>query len=195
MTVSEQKAELRAKVKQWRRRLSKDQYHKSSIAIKQKVFNLPEVMDARQIHCYVSMNDRWEIDTRVLISHWIKQGKKVVVPLMRPKAQLSHHIIQDLSELTINEWGVEEPDPTRHPAVEVADLDLVIVPLSAADRRCHRLGYGKGYYDRFLDRVRVPKVGLCYEHWFLEQVPTDNFDVPLDLIVTEKQVYRCSVGE
>jgi 5-formyltetrahydrofolate cyclo-ligase len=114
---------------------------------------------------------------------------------MRPKAQLSHHVIHNLSELTTNEWGVEEPDPIRHPEVEVADLDLVIVPLSAADRRCHRLGYGKGYYDRFLDRVRIPKVGLCYEHWFLEQIPTDNFDVPLDLIVTEKQVYRCSVGE
>lgn len=192
MNIAEQKWALRRDIKKWRSELSDTIYDKVCGQIEARVKNLEELQEAEIIHCYVSMDERREINTRPLINHFLNLGKTVVVPRMLEKGRLAHHVISSADELTVNEWGVAEPNPTLHDEIKPDNLDAIIVPLSAADLDCQRLGYGKGFYDRFLSQVKVPTIGLCYDEWLVESLPTDEYDVPLDVIVTEQQIYRCN---
>jgi 5-formyltetrahydrofolate cyclo-ligase len=192
MTLSEHKSALRSKVKKWRSELDSQVYQQKCECLRNRLFEMDIVRSARTIHCYVSMNKRREVDTRAMIEHWLNLGKEVVVPLMKSQGKLDHYYIEDLNELSTNDWGVSEPNPVHHTPAQVEDLDLVIVPMAAADQHCNRLGYGKGYYDRFLSSLSAPKVGLCYDHWVIDEVPVASYDVPMDLIITENALYDCN---
>jgi 5-formyltetrahydrofolate cyclo-ligase len=192
MEITEQKWELRREVKQWRRQISDEVYQSACTSILKRVVKHPHVKQAKVVHCYVSMNDRREIDTRKLIRHLLEHEKTVVVPRMLPESQLAHYQIKGLDELVVNDWGIAEPDPKRHSEVDPQELDTVLVPLSAADLNCHRLGYGKGFYDRFLSQIKAHTLGLCYDEWLVESLPTDEYDIPLDMVLTEDRIHQCS---
>jgi 5-formyltetrahydrofolate cyclo-ligase len=133
------------------------------------------------------MNNRREVETRELIKEMLFKGKRVVVPITDfKKDTLTHVQLTSYQELEKNKWGVLEPNGGKEVSPE--ELDLVIVPMVAADETCNRMGYGEGFYDRFLKEVTSPTIGLIFDQNIVESIPTENFDVPLDKIISEHRV-------
>lgn len=189
MDIQQQKQELRQQFLEQREKISGDQYIAASGAIIQKLKQLTEFEEAKNIHSYISMNDRGEVDTHDLIKEMVSSDKKVIVPVTNfRKGTLKHIRLNSYEDLEANKWGVPEPDGGEEISPE--ELDLVIVPMVGADEECNRIGYGKGFYDRFLKNVDCPKVGLLFERNVVKQLPAEDFDIPLDKIITERRVIQ-----
>src|SRR6056297_1686307 len=189
LAVEEQKKRLRKRFISARNALSSNDLFSKSRFISSRLINTKAYLDAEVIHCYVSINRQNEVATRNLIEHMLGQGKKVVVPKIEGQARLSHFYIEGLEELTENSWGVAEPTEKDQSPAEIENLDLIIVPMVSGDRFKNRLGYGKGFYDRFLEGVNATKVGFLFDAQLYEnKLPTDNFDVQLDMLITESKI-------
>jgi 5-formyltetrahydrofolate cyclo-ligase len=159
-------------------------------AIKDLLFALPEFSRAKTILFYVSI--RGEVKTEVAISESLKMGKKVLVPFAKLKDKtLMISEIHNLDELSPGAFGIPEP---KHPhEFPLDEIDLVVIPGIAFDRKGNRLGYGMGFYDRFLKNLKgdVPLVALAYEFQIVNAVPRDDNDIVVHKIVTEKEVISC----
>lgn len=113
-------------------------------------------------------------------------GKQVVVPKIMGDGKLEHFEINSLDELRENSLGV--PEPLAGKKIFVDNLDLIVVPMVAGDRFKNRIGYGAGYYDRFLQNCPAPKIGLLFDcQLFDGTLPVEEFDIPLDILITESQ--------
>jgi 5-formyltetrahydrofolate cyclo-ligase len=145
--------------------------------------------NARYIHCYISF--RSELETRELIKSLLRQGRRIVVPVIEEldgRQFMIHTEIHGLDDLAQGHFGLSEPVARSTASLE--GLDAVVVPLSAFDRDGNRLGYGKGFYDRFLSELprSVARVGLAFALQEVEQIPTHSLDQPLDIVITENGV-------
>ena len=145
--------------------------------------------DAHCVACYVSMDN--EVDTHGLIASALKMGKQVCVPVTRAQGVMHFQQIMGLDELRPVRFGLLEPVYQRERVVGPDDLDLVIVPGIAFDRQGNRLGFGAGFYDRFLVQCSATCVGLAYAFQVVEAVPTEGHDVQMDGVVTEDEVILC----
>lgn len=189
MDIQQQKQELRKQFLEQRQNISKDKYVAASDAIIQKLKQLTEFNEIKNVHSYISMNDRREVDTHDLIKEMVTSDKKVIVPVTNfQKGTLRHIRLNSYEGMEVNKWGVPEPDGGEEVLPE--ELDLVIVPMVGADEQCNRIGYGKGFYDRFLKKVNCPKIGLLFEQNVVKQLPIEDFDIPLDKIITEQRVIQ-----
>lgn len=158
---------------------------KSDLIIK-KLVTSDFYLEASVIHCYVSIKDRNEVRTIGLLKQMLEDGKRVIVPKMLKKGRLAHKEIDSLKGLKVNQWGVAEPDEGDD--ANLAEIDLIIVPMVAGDRARNRIGYGKGYYDRFLGNIHAKKVGLLYElQLHSSRLIMADHDVRLDLLITENE--------
>ena len=172
-----------------RLQLSEQEYLSKSEEIITKLKTLPEFKDAYTIHCYVSLNERNEVNTLPLIKELTKEQRKLVVPVTNfNDGSLTHIFLRDFDLLQKNKWGVLEPGMGEEAAPE--DLDLIIVPMAGGDHQKNRIGYGKGFYDRFLSKVACPKIGLLFNDCLVEQVPVADFDIPLSKMITEEQIIQ-----
>ena len=189
VTVEEQKTRLRKRYITARKTLSSNDHFSKSRFISSRLINTKAYLDADIIHCYVSISRQNEVATRNLIEHMLSEGKKVVVPKMESQGRLSHFYIRGLEELTENRWGVAEPALVDQNTAKVENFDLIIVPMVCGDRYKNRLGYGKGFYDRFLEGVSATKIGFLFDlQLYDEKLPTDKFDVQLDMLITESKI-------
>lgn len=189
LKVEGQKRALRKKFLSARNALNSNDLYSKSQFISSKLINTKAYLGAEVIHCYVSMNRQNEVDTRNLIQHMLDQGKRVVIPKMEEQGRLSHYQIQGLDELTENSWGVAEPLHKVNNPVKTKNIDLIIVPMVSGDVFKNRLGYGKGFYDRFLDGLTAIKIGILFDVQLYEKkLPTDKFDVQLDMLITESKI-------
>jgi 5-formyltetrahydrofolate cyclo-ligase len=149
----------------------------------------PMYATAQAIHCYLPM--RSEVDTRPLIADALARGKRVAVPIVVPKAaELSHAWLESLAAdaLAPGVFGTFNPRELR-PAAP-GDWDLAIVPLLLFDRRGHRLGYGKGFYDRLLAASPGITVGVAFAAQEVDALPAEPHDVALDWVITERELIR-----
>lgn len=130
-----------------------------------------------------------EVDTSGLISWLLDQGTRVVVPIIEKESRsLRLSYLEDPGDLKPSTFRVPEPVDREIPA-DPAAVRLVVVPLIAFDRQGHRLGYGAGYYDRFLSRhPHMKTIGVAFSCQEVPQIPADENDVSLDIIVTETGV-------
>lgn len=187
MDIHNKKEELRQQLLNQRKSISEPEFYGASADIVEELKEQKEYQDAETIHCYVSMNERREVETRVLIKEMIERGKDVVVPVTNfESGTLTHIRLKSFSDLEENKWGVLEPKKGEEVTPE--KIDLVIVPMVGGDEQCNRIGYGEGFYDRFLKDVRCPKIGLSFDITIVNQLPTENFDISLDKIITEKRI-------
>lgn len=146
-----------------------------------------EFNTSETVHCYVSMNGRREVDTHGLIRDMFSLGKRVVVPVTNfDEGTLSHFVLNSFDDLESNKWGVLEPNGGKQ--ISPKELDLVVIPMVGGDEQGNRIGYGEGFYDRFLKEVLCPKIGLIFERNIIEQIPVEDFDIPLDKIITEQRI-------
>lgn len=164
--------------------------HCKDCAIRERLFRLPEFRKAGIILFYVSV--RGEVRTDRMISESLRKGKKILVPFPKPKEkELLISEIHDLNELQPGAFGI--PVPQNPKDFPLDKIDLVIIPGIAFDPAGNRIGYGIGFYDRFLKKLRknVPLVALAYDFQLVSHIPTDRMDVKVHKIITEKGVISC----
>lgn len=190
MTTMISKSALREKLKQQRERLSKQEVRERSQLILKNLLALPEFFRADVVHTYVSSKNN-EVDTHELIRVLLKQKKSVIVPIVNTTTrQMKHSEIFSLNEFIVSSLGIFEPKMYR--PVKVEDLQVIIVPALVVDRHGNRIGFGAGYYDRFLHNVQLPTIVPAYDFQVVKEVPADPADVSVSFIVTEREIIRCA---
>ena len=155
--------------------------------VSERFLTLPEVMGARSVMLFWSFGS--EVPTERVIQRLHARGVVVALPRIEGSELVAvGYAPGDPSETTA--FGAEEP--LRGARIPRATLDVVAIPAVAFDRRCGRIGYGGGYYDRFLRGLRAFTAGLSFGLQVLdEELPTGNFDRRVDAIVTESETIRC----
>ncbi|MDR0937736.1 MAG: 5-formyltetrahydrofolate cyclo-ligase [Mediterranea sp.] len=134
---------------------------------------------ARVVLLYHSLAD--EVDTSGLLARWLGR-KRVLLPVVVDGAELELREYRGEERLATGRFGIEEP--TGEAFTDYPAIDLAVVPGVAFDRQGHRLGRGKGYYDRLLPRLtQAYKLGLCFPFQLVERVPAEPSDVPMDEVV------------
>tara|TARA_B100000575_G_scaffold287138_1_gene284975 strand:+ start:3970 stop:4551 length:582 start_codon:yes stop_codon:yes gene_type:complete len=183
------KRSLRFYFKSKRRGIIESEWEKANLAIKEHLFAWDVFKNVQKLHSYISMTKHREVDTLQIINESIAQGKKMVVPIMAGNRQLRHCYLNDINDLQENYSGVLEP--VSGIKADISDLDLVLVPLLAIDKQGTRLGYGAGFYDRFLAKVptSTPKIGLLLEGFNVYCLPKDPWDIPLNGYISESGIH------
>jgi 5-formyltetrahydrofolate cyclo-ligase len=177
---------IRQKINSVRKNLSKEIIEEKSRKIIKKLIGLEEYNNAETIMLYISLDI--EVDTREFIKNELLKGKSIVVPFVEDDdIQISK--LENFENLTQGKFGVLEPMKKKKYNGKV---DLVIVPGVAFDSKGRRIGFGKGYYDKFLEKFRDSlKIGLAFEEQIVDFVPAQEHDVAVDMIITEKRIIKC----
>ncbi|MGE5591871.1 MAG: 5-formyltetrahydrofolate cyclo-ligase [Bacillota bacterium] len=187
---AESKASLRLRLAAVREGLSPAERAARSHEAAARLLGLPAYRQARSLMVYVSF--RTEVETGGLIQAALADGKVVLVPKVQrqPKSLLACRIRRFPEDLQPGAYGILEPAPAASEPWPPEQIDLVVVPGLGFDRRGRRLGYGGGYYDRFLagPASRGVAVGLAFAEQVVGALPADPFDRSLDLIVTDQEV-------
>lgn len=153
-----------------------------------RISELPEWNAVTHVMLYLSMPE--EISTETILT--LPTSKHWYIPRCAPQRRLAVHSFQpEVTPLRPGPFGIREPDPRQVPEVEPTILDMVIVPALLLTPEGERLGYGGGYYDRFLPRLRSDcfRVGAIPETLLVEHLPQDPWDAPLDIVVTPEHYY------
>jgi 5-formyltetrahydrofolate cyclo-ligase len=184
--MNSEKEAIRQKILSLRNSLSPEEAKERSKLIFQNLKKLSVFEKAQTIHTYVSSKKN-EVDTIEIINYLFSINKKVVVPVVdRINKILIHSELKNLSELKESTFGILEPVEIRK--VEIEEIDIVLVPAIAVDRFGNRIGFGGGYYDKFLSQVKCPKVALVYDFQVVEKINPSPGDVPVDFIITESEI-------
>lgn len=182
------KSELRAMVAGAVKNLSPTYCREADAAICRLVTNSPAYQKARTIFCYVG-SDR-EIDTTAILRAAFQDGKILAVPLCTAPGVMEARQVQGFSDLVSGKYGILAPK-LHCPLVEPRDFDLAIVPCCTGNAGGQRLGYGGGYYDRYLPRITCPTMLLCRSRLVTEDIPVEDHDVLMTYLVTEKGLTLC----
>lgn len=130
-----------------------------------------------------------EIDIRPLLEDALAKGKRVALPRTAPDSRMDFYFVHSLEELTPGQFGLWEPSPQAGRYQPDGTPALMIIPALAYDTFGYRLGYGRGYYDRYINGFEGTRAGLCYTSFLSrESLPRGRFDIAVDFIVTEKGV-------
>lgn len=187
------KQELRIHYKRKREKLTKNEIAEKSLAIANNALKLP-IWERSFYHLFLSISKLKEVETEFLLHILNGKDKQIVVSKSDFETQnLKHFLLTDSVSLEINAQGIPEPVENAN-AIEIPPekIEVVFVPLLAFDKSGHRIGYGKGFYDRFLAECKPTtlKIGLSFfeAEEKLEEIFTT--DVPLDFCVTPEKVYN-----
>lgn len=184
MTKKEMRAELARRVKN----LSPVYCREADEAICRLILQSDSYQGARTVFCYAGTER--EIDTMRLIHMLLRDGKTVALPLCREKGVMEARRIEGMGDLVSGKYGILAPRLTC-PVVQPEEIDLVIVPGCTGNAQGRRLGYGGGYYDRYLPRTNCPAMMLCRHQLVREDIPVEAHDVDMDYLVTERGIVKC----
>jgi 5-formyltetrahydrofolate cyclo-ligase len=155
----------------------------------QRICELPEWETAVHVLIYLAMPEEISIETILTNS----ASKQWYIPRCAPSRRLAIHSYEpEVTPLRAGPYGIREPDPIKVPEVDPTIVDTVIVPALLLTPKGERLGYGGGYYDRFLPRLRsdCPRIGAIPEELLVENIPQDPWDSILDIVVTPTNICR-----
>lgn len=192
---NEHRTTLRSQVLAGRDTLSIPARKEKSRAVGCGVLSLPEIKAAGIVLCY--MHFRSEVMTAVLIERLQAEGKIIALPYTSTvdRSLGTVRISDPVHQVAPGYCNIPEPLPELRESsfLDPATIDAVIVPGSVFDRSGGRLGYGGGYYDRFLADLApdATRIGLAFEIQLVEQVPVEDHDQFMDYVVTEKRIYPC----
>ncbi|WP_046173833.1 5-formyltetrahydrofolate cyclo-ligase [Domibacillus indicus] len=184
------KKQIRESIKQKLAAMERPVYEQKSFEAASKLYALAEWKKAKTVALTVSAD--FEVDTWQLIrSAWLG-GKKVYVPKCHPADRtMQFHRLDRFSDLEKVYAGLYEPNPEKTVLIEPNQLDLVIVPGLLFERRGFRIGFGGGYYDRFLSSYEGQTISLAFSIQLSDTLPVEKHDLPVQKIVTEKEVIVC----
>lgn len=178
------KQELRKIYLGKRDKLGESEYERFCRMIIQNFFNHCTPATVNTLHTYLAVVEKKEVDTWPILDRLKRECPHVRVAVPKMVGQdLEHYYYEGLHQLDQNQFGIFEP--THGTPVDLSRIELVIVPLLTADKKGHRLGYGRGYYDRFLAQLpsNCKKIGFSLFN-VEDSIPTDDWDMPLDMVVT-----------
>ncbi len=189
--IRSKKADLRERFRAVRAGLSDAEYAAHSARVVAKAKTLPELQQAETVHTYWPLVQSREVDIRPLIAWLQASGKQIVLPVVDSftgAPRLRHLRFETPEALRPNRWGIHEP--TGGKSVPIETIDAVVVPALGAGRNGHRLGYGKGYYDAFLNALKAPAICPVFAACLIDQAPAEEHDAPLDILITEDEIIR-----
>lgn len=183
--IREQKMQLRAKHKKLRTLCPADVKNKLDKKISEIFLSSKEYKQCKILFAFVS--SEIEVDTSDIISNALADGKKLALPKCRNKSgEMDFYFVTSVNQLKKGTFSIPEPDSAVCTAVDDSVSGLCLVPGLCYDMHGYRIGFGKGYYDRFLQKFSGISVGLCYTRCIEQKLPRGVFDKPVDILITEK---------
>jgi 5-formyltetrahydrofolate cyclo-ligase len=188
--MKEDREALRQKILGARDGLSDKVRQAKSISVMQNFWTLLGMQQWSTLFIYV--NFRSEVETLELIKKCINRDIRVAVPLVEASAvRMIPLLIKDPEQdLVPGYYNIPEPDPKKSLRLEPGEIDAAVIPGSVFDIHGGRLGYGGGYYDRFLlnDAPQAKRIGLAFELQVVDNLPLEPHDQPLDILITEERI-------
>ncbi len=169
---------LRAVIREKKRALTQAQIVQASEKLTQALLAHPLYRRAKTLYAYLSYNQ--EVRTEAIIRHALAEGKQVAVPKVCGD-EICFLLLEKSTQIALGYKGI--PEPTDGEEANDADA-LVLMPGLAFDRAGHRMGYGGGFYDRFLAKEPHPTIALCYDFQLLPVLPTEAHDIPVDAVLS-----------
>ncbi|WP_373057350.1 5-formyltetrahydrofolate cyclo-ligase [Zunongwangia sp. H14] len=183
------KTALRKKYKELRLALSEEEIEELSLKIANKALELP-IWEYSFYHLFLSIAEQKEVDTEPLLHILLGKDKHVVLPKTEfQNNKLRNFLLTDTTTIRKNRWNIPEPEGGIE--IEPQKIDVVFIPLLAFDEMGHRVGYGKGFYDKFLSECKkeVLKVGLSFFEAGSRIKNVLSSDIPLDFCITPELIY------
>ncbi len=169
-------------MRRMRKSLTPEDVAERSEIIRYKLLGKSQMREAKTVMMYVSAYK--EPETLPIIEVLLSEGKQVVLPISVTSTNtIIPTYIDNTDELKPGAYGILEPTIVR--PVDVSDIDVVVVPGIAFDMHRNRLGFGKGYYDRFLSECDAYRIALCYDFQIVSDLPMTDNDIPMDMVLTE----------
>jgi len=183
------KKELRIKYKELRKSLSEEDIEEKSLAVANRVIHLP-IWEKNYFHIFLPIVEQKEIDTEFILHLLAGKDKEIIVSKSDFETRkMTHFLLTDNTRIKKNEYNI--PEPVDGIEVPSTKIEVVFVPLLAFDKNGNRVGYGKGFYDKFLSECKddVLKIGLSFFEADEEISDVFESDVKLDYCVTPKSTY------
>lgn len=187
----ETKVELRKRILNVRNNMTENDVKNKSLLIMNKLTSLGEYKNSKIVFVY--MNFKNEVTTIELINKMLSENKRVVIPYTDTEnTVLIPSEIRNISDdLVLSSFGYYEPVFEKIKRVEPEEFDLIVTPGVVFDKKLNRIGFGKGYYDRILSNKRkeAKAIAVAYEFQVLDEIPVEQHDVKMDMIITEENIY------
>ena len=184
-TMADEKKELRKQVRAELKKLTAEELVQSDKALFERFLALPQVQKAKTIFGFWGIKGK-EPETPLLIKELIAQGKTICLPRMLPGHLMELPMYEPDRPMIDAGFGIWEPNQDA-PLIPKDQVDLVLVPAVAYDKQGYRLGFGGGYYDRWLENYKGDTVGLCRDAVLQDKVPTEPHDSKVDVLLTESR--------
>lgn len=183
------KKEIRKQALNIRKSIAFDEWQIKSDAIYNSIISDPSFIEAKDILIYASYNN--EVDTDKIILKALMMGKNIYMPHVDGD-DMEFYRVFALDELIPGSYGIREPYNIEHLKYKASNVSICIMPLASFDCNGNRVGYGKGYYDRYLEKNHIGTlIGIAFEcQKSNEIIKTNEFDKKLDYVITEENVYK-----
>ncbi|MBR6918252.1 MAG: 5-formyltetrahydrofolate cyclo-ligase [Clostridia bacterium] len=184
--IKKEKDEMRALYREKRAMLDKEEKARRDGAVCRAAVSLASYRYAKYVLMYAPTDD--EIDVMPIAADALARGKKVAFPRCHPDERtMDYHIITSLDDLSSGAFGLREPDESLPVFDDAGGASSVcFVPGLVYDNKGYRLGYGKGYYDRYLSSFKGNIVGIVYNDFVVPEVPRGRFDISIKILLTDK---------
>ena len=179
--IDNQKKEIRIRIHQEKKRFTLKQKKKKSEKIFEKLENLQIFENSEIVMAYWSMDD--EVATHEFVQKYSKK-KKIILPVVNGDKLVLKEFSGINNMKTGESYGIGEP--TGELFNDIEKIDLIIIPGVAFDKSGNRLGRGKAYYDKLLKTSSAHKIGVCFDFQLIENIPTEEHDERMDLVITDK---------
>ncbi|RHW38505.1 5-formyltetrahydrofolate cyclo-ligase [Lysinibacillus yapensis] len=184
---------LRTQIAQSLQELTIEQFQQSSRKIMDRLLGEPSIIEGNTIA--ITISNKREVDTIELIKQLWKLNKTVVVPKCHPKDRtMDFYKIENFDQLETVYMDLKEPKTDCTVLVSPDEIDCMVVPGIVFDKKGYRIGYGGGYYDRYLVRFNGKLISLAFSIQVVESVPVEPHDQPVDLILTETDRIECTLN-
>ena len=181
------KAKIRALCKEKRNNVSDNEVIEKSRLAAELFLSSKLYLNSECIMLYMPLGN--ETDTSLILEKALADGKRVVIPVTDiVNTDIIPCVVTKETDFQKGAYSINEPD--RLIKADETHIDTVIVPGIAFGKDGARVGFGKGYYDRFLQKTNAIKVGFCYEFQLYETIPADSHDMPMDYVITENIIYK-----
>lgn len=189
------KNQLRVALRERRQNLSPELVRKDSALIRERLLSLARVRAARSVMLYLPA--RGEVDTWPLLDHFWRQGCEILLPRCRDNTPgiMDAYAVASRDDLGPGCFGLTEPRADLARPVPAPRPEIILVPALAFDRRGYRLGFGGGYYDRFLPTLDCSPllIGPAYAFQLMEEIPREPWDRPVEMVVTPEATLHTPV--
>ena len=179
------KKELRRYIREQKRHFTPQQLGEMSLGIMSSLLSHSQIQKADSVLMYHSLPD--EVDTHSALDQLLAMGKKVLLPKVVSETEMTIHEYTGQDSLQPSEpYGILEPTTPEFSISNFQFSIVIVVPGMAFDKHGHRLGRGKGYYDRFLSRIpNIYKIGVCFPFQLIDKVPSEPTDILVDEVLTD----------